>query len=283
MISLQQTLTPRKVNDESDKLHVSSFSGGKDSSAMTAAMLEKGMKLDRVIMADTGLEFQEIYDHIEWFDTWLKDNYALEVEVIKKEEVIKLSKAIIIDFKDGDSKSFKPGDMDNRTFDDWFYSKLSTGFREGEKRGWPKVNTACWWMRESKFKPLNAVIGDNISYIGYAADEKKRLGPATAKARFPLIEWGWTEEYALKYLDKIGMAKPIHHKFARTGCYLCPYQRPDSLRTLYKEYPALWKTLREYDANSPHTFNPKYSLDEIEEGIINEQECNKDCTRGRWF
>jgi 3'-phosphoadenosine 5'-phosphosulfate sulfotransferase (PAPS reductase)/FAD synthetase len=280
----QERIISSPKPDDSGKKHIASFSGGKDSSAMVAAMLAKGYHLDRIIFADTGLEFQEIYDHIDWFDDWLTRNYGLYVETIRKENLIKVSRKIILDFKDGEIKVYVPGDKDDRTFDDWFYSKLSTGFKKGEQRGWPKVKDACWWMRESKVKPLNAVIGDDITYIGFAADETKRLGPATAHARFPLIDWGWTEAEALKYLDKNNLAKPIHHKFARTGCFLCPYQRPDSLRTLYEKYPDLWKVLREFDNDSPHSFNPNYSLDDIEENSYNKKACkSKGCTAGRWF
>ncbi|HHV35106.1 MAG TPA: phosphoadenosine phosphosulfate reductase family protein [Syntrophomonadaceae bacterium] len=45
--------------------HIVSFSGGKDSTLMLLMMLEKGMSVDDIIFADTGMEFQELYDYIE--------------------------------------------------------------------------------------------------------------------------------------------------------------------------------------------------------------------------
>ena len=47
------------------KLHVVSFSGGKDSTAMLLRMLEEGMHVDVILFCDTGLEFPEMYDHID--------------------------------------------------------------------------------------------------------------------------------------------------------------------------------------------------------------------------
>lgn len=45
--------------------HVVSFSGGKDSTAMLLMMIEKNMPIDEIIMCDTGVEFDEMYDHVE--------------------------------------------------------------------------------------------------------------------------------------------------------------------------------------------------------------------------
>ena len=46
-------------------LHVVSLSGGKDSTAMLLRMVEEGWPVDHIIFCDTGLEFPEIYDHID--------------------------------------------------------------------------------------------------------------------------------------------------------------------------------------------------------------------------
>lgn len=45
--------------------HIVSFSGGKDSTLMLLMMLEKGMPIDDIIFADTGMEFQELYDYVD--------------------------------------------------------------------------------------------------------------------------------------------------------------------------------------------------------------------------
>ena len=47
------------------KYHVVSFSGGKDSTAMLLHMIELGMQIDCILFCDTGLEFPDMYAHID--------------------------------------------------------------------------------------------------------------------------------------------------------------------------------------------------------------------------
>ena len=42
-----------------------SLSGGKDSTAMLLLMIERGLPINTVLWADTGMEFPEMYDHTE--------------------------------------------------------------------------------------------------------------------------------------------------------------------------------------------------------------------------
>lgn len=51
--------------------HIVSFSGGKDSTAMLLMMLEKEMQIDDIVFMDTGVEFPEMYEHIEKVETYI--------------------------------------------------------------------------------------------------------------------------------------------------------------------------------------------------------------------
>ena len=51
--------------------HIVSFSGGKDSTAMLLMMLEKGMQIDDIVFMDTGVEFREMYEHIEKVEAYI--------------------------------------------------------------------------------------------------------------------------------------------------------------------------------------------------------------------
>ena len=48
-----------------DKLYVASLSGGKDSTAMVLRLVEEKWPLDLILFCDTGLEFPEMYTHVE--------------------------------------------------------------------------------------------------------------------------------------------------------------------------------------------------------------------------
>ena len=45
--------------------NVVSFSGGKDSTAMLLKMIEEKIPIDCILFCDTGLEFPQMYEHID--------------------------------------------------------------------------------------------------------------------------------------------------------------------------------------------------------------------------
>ena len=51
--------------------HAVSLSGGKDSTCLLLLMIERGMPIDAVISADTGMEFPEMYEHLAKVDEYL--------------------------------------------------------------------------------------------------------------------------------------------------------------------------------------------------------------------
>lgn len=61
-----------QADDNAKKqFHAVSLSGGKDSTAMLLMMLERDMPIDAVLTADTGMEFPEMYEHLERIDQLL--------------------------------------------------------------------------------------------------------------------------------------------------------------------------------------------------------------------
>ena len=57
--------------DTTGSYHAVSLSGGKDSTAMLLLMIERGMPIDAVLSADTGMEFPEMYEHLAKVDEYL--------------------------------------------------------------------------------------------------------------------------------------------------------------------------------------------------------------------
>lgn len=47
------------------KKYVLSLSGGKDSTAMLLRLLEEKQPVDFILFCDTGLEFPQMYEHLE--------------------------------------------------------------------------------------------------------------------------------------------------------------------------------------------------------------------------
>ena len=224
--------------------HIVSFSGGKDSTAMLLMMIEKNMQIDEIIFCDTTLEFPEIYDYIKTVSAYIN----------KKITVLKPTK----------------------TWDDWFYGKITRGKLKGRRRGFPYVCNPCWWNREAKYTLLDKAHGKgNVVYIGIAFDEEKRTyaeqyNKSYLEYKFPLCEWGITEMDCYKYLEDKGLKHPLAN-FKRSGCWLCQKQSTHSLKILNAEYPELWKKLKKYEADSPHGFKSNCTLSQLEQQFANER------------
>lgn len=226
------------------KKHIVSFSGGKDSSAMLLHMIEMGMPIDLVLFADTGKEFPQLYAYVERMKKYVT-SLGIEFKTVKPE----------------------------KTWDDWFFGKVTRGKMEGKQRGWPLMFFHCYWSREAKFKTMDPICLGNYRYIGFGSDEKKRVKSGRLKEgyRFPLDDWGWTEKDALDYLIKIGWAEQYHLDFNRTGCFLCPKQGEESLAKLHSDYPEQWKELIWYSERANNDFKPSINhqdLLNIEKGIM---------------
>ena len=213
-----------------------SFSGGKNSTAMLLRLKELGQMPDKIIFCDTLMEYPEVYEFID------------KVEKHIGQKIIRL----------------KP----NNSFLKWFFKEYQKGCRfEGRIHGFPYIRTPCWYQREAKVTPLKKYNDEaDVVYIGYAKGEENRK-LKDPKFKYPLIEWGWDEQKSEEYCKEKGFLNPLYQKFRRTGCWCCPLQGKKDLKILYKDYPALWRILVQLEELSPHGFQTKYTLGDIEKEV----------------
>ena len=224
-------------------MNIVSFSGGKDSTAMLLMMLEKGIKVDRVICVDTTKEFPQMYAHIKKVQALIE---PLKIEIVK------------IDF------------------DYWFGEHIKTrGKRKGEiGYGFPDFrNRWCTSLKREAVKKIQKTISvESIQFHGIAFDEKERtLNNKGRNIKYPLVEWGITEEQALNYCYTRGLDwSGLYEKFHRVSCWCCPLSRIGELRVLHNEFPELWKELEEMDKKSFRKFRSDYSVVDLREKFANE-------------
>lgn len=229
------------------------FSGGKDSTAMLLRMLELddpvNYPVNRICFSDTSFEFQELYDYLLFIDCYIQEKFpgAPKVELLKPK----------------------------KTWDDWFYGAVTRGQNKGMIRGAPLKAYPCWWSREAKILPLQREQKDygNV-YIGIASDETHRVQKPskhnkTLNLRYPLIEWGWTEDDCMKYLDHLGIGNCLYLSFNRIGCYHCPKQSLQSWMEVYESWPDKWQEAKHWDQESIRVagrgLRMDYSLEELEQ------------------
>jgi len=203
---------------------IAKLSGGRDSSAMVLKMLENGEHIDEIIFSDTQQEFPEMYEYLDRFERYIKENYG--------KKILRLA------HKRGES------------FEDWVFGTLKSGKLKGWVRGLPNITNKCYWQRESKSNPVDHWIKENkienpTLCIGYTASESKRVKKTTHdNKRFPLIEYSMCEGDIDSYLESHNLVNPLYKHYNRTGCAMCPYQHIRGYFILYKKYPKIWEWMK---------------------------------------
>ncbi len=226
--------------------HIISFSGGKDSTALLLKMLEKGMMIDEIVFCDTGVEFPQMYKHINKVGrfikrpiTRLKSPYTFEYlmfEYVKKKG------------KKKGSRGYSWPDFRVRWCTYYFKRRL-------------------WQNHIRKYKGHTV-----IEYHGITLDEAHRTNRNKdgRNIKYPLVDWGMTGKDCLDFCYKAGFDwDGLYKKLNRVSCYLCPLQRLSELKVIYKDFPELWQRILWLDLRSIKQFGLKfrndYSILDLEE------------------
>lgn len=240
--------------------HIVSLSGGKDSTAMLLKMLEKRMPIDLILFCDTGLEFPEMYAHLDKLEKFIDmpitriraehsyEYYFLHAPVKRKNEAA---------FAEQFGRSY-------------------TGY------GWagPKMRWCTSVLkdtpRERFLRPLRKKY-DIMEYIGIAADETYRLERKRnqiASHIHPLVEWNMTEANCLQYCYERGFDwDGLYEHFSRASCWCCPLQSLSELRKLRHHYPKYWQQLKDWEKQTWRKFRADYSVSELDIRFNFEEEC----------
>ena len=214
--------------------HVLSLSYGKDSLACLGAIEELGWPLDRIVHAEV----------------WATDTIPADLPPMvefkaKADKIIKERCGIEVERVRG-----------RLTYEQAFYRVLGGTKRPGTIYGWP-IPKGPWCNSDVKMPPLDRIErGENIIYVGIAADEPNRFHILSDTKRSPLVEAGWTEADCRTWCEENELLSPIYTTSARGGCWFCHNQSVDQLRLLRKNYPDLWAIMLKWDVDSPVEFKP---------------------------
>ena len=243
------------------ELHVVSFSGGKDSTAMLLRMIELGMPVDVILFCDTGLEFPELYEHIRKVEKYI----GKTVTTIRADESFEYL--------------FREKPINRR-------DNSPVTLRYGEQLGYGWAGPRQRWCTEKlKNIPRNRYLSqlrkqyDVIEYVGIAADEKYRLERKNNQrdsCRHPLVDWGMTEADCLAYCyERRFDWGGLYEYFSRVSCWCCPLQSLQDCRQLYLHFPTLWSQLKEWDKSTWRDFKAGWSVEKLEKRFDFEEEWQK--------
>lgn len=222
--------------------HIVSFSGGKDSTAMLLMMIDNECDIDEIVFCDTGMEFPEMYKHIEEVNGHLDAiDFHTRIKVLQAKH----------------SFEYYLGTHKKKN------GKIGYGFPDFRNR---------WCTTLMKQNLMRKYCKGNIEYHGIAIDERHRAdkNKTNRNIKYPLINWYITEKEALEFCYYKGFKwGGLYEKFHRVSCWCCPLQRIGELETLYNEFPELWKELKRLDKLSYRKFRSDYSVDQLEEKFNN--------------
>ena len=237
-------------------LHVVSFSGGKDSTAMLLRLLESGMPVDMILFNDTGLEFEQLYDHINRVEQYITKYTDVGITRVLPEQPFEY---YFYDVLIHHRKKTK------------FNERLGTDSHNGFSWPGPKMR---WCTDRLKTRPRTQFLKDYrkeyniIEYVGIAADEEYRLRRKIndrENKRYPLVDWGMTEADCLQFCYDRGFDwGGLYEKFSRVSCWCCPLQSLPELRVLYHEFPDKWEQLKKWDSETYGQFRIDYSVIDLE-------------------
>ena len=231
---------------------------------MLLLMIERGMPIDMVLYADTGMEFPEMYAHIAQLDAYLYGQRGIHITVLRH-----------------------PQGFEYLMFDEP-KRKVSCLERRAQKgippygNGWPGIRVR-WCTGQLKThliqKEVNRLKGGlgAVHYVGIASDEAWRC----KGEQYPLVDWGITEAQALQICYDRGYDfGGLYEIYHRCSYWCCPFQRIGELRKLRKHHPELWQKLLELDRHAREQFGSgplgqfkkDWSVDRLEERFAAEDD-----------
>lgn len=219
--------------------YILSLSYGKDSLACLGAIEKLGWPLDRIIHAEVWAtetvpaDLPQMVEFKTKADKIIEARYGIKVEHVSRE---KCGRKI--------------------TYDSVFHKiRSEKSANPGKIYGWPTAAMhGVWCTGELKQNVLKETQGENIVYLGIAADEPNRFHNLTGNKRSPLVEAGWSEAYCRRWCEENGLLSPIYTSSLRGGCWFCHNQSVNQLRLLRKNYPDLWALMLKWDDDSPVPF-----------------------------
>lgn len=200
---------------------VVSLSGGKDSTAMLLMMIERGEQIDDIVFFDWGMEFPQMYEHLDKLEDYIKRPIT---------------------------RLYPTGG-----FEYYLVDRVKVrGKRKGE-RGYGWANFHCRWCTRVKYNAINKHTNGAGICIGYAYEERFRRPRYFPHQRYPLLEWGVAETVARDYCYSLGFDwGGLYKIFDRVSCWCCPMKNRRELLAIHDNFPELWQELLRLDAKSPY-------------------------------
>jgi len=193
---------------KTDKVISVSYGAGTNSVAVLVGMVERGIKPDCILFADTGGELPETYTHIEWMQRWLKLLDYPEITTVKVHQPSKY------------------GSLEAMCLANKILPSVAYGFK----------SCSVQYKIEPMTRKLKQLYPDSAvdEFVGIDSGESHRAKDIDGKV-YPLIEWGWDRDDCIEAIDRAGIPRP-----GKSSCFFCPNSRVTEIKRLAELHPELY-------------------------------------------
>jgi hypothetical protein len=210
---------------------IASYGGGTNSTAELIECVNRKVKVDLILFADTGGERPETYEYVDMFSKWLVNNGMPEIITVRK-----------VDYK-GDILTLEQNCLQQKML-----PSLAYGFKTCSQKF--KIQPQDKYVNNwEPAKQAWAKGEDVVKLIGYDAGEPHRaFGKAIDKKYkyfYPLIEWDIDRDRCRKIIENAGLHQP-----GKSSCFFCPSMKKREILALNKDHPALMMRALEIEANA---------------------------------
>jgi hypothetical protein len=191
-----------------------SYGAGTNSKALIVGLVERDIKPDHILFADTGGERPDTYAGIIEANEWLKSKNFPEIITVSENESLEENCL---------RRNALPG--------------IAYGFKSCSEHY--KIRPQKRWVRKNGIKDVKWIVGID-------ADEAWRA--KYDEPWYPLIEWDWGRDECVGAIKRAGLTQP-----GKSSCYFCPSMRQSEIRALNQNYPDLIKRALAMEANADLT------------------------------
>jgi|TARA_R100001480_G_scaffold153479_1_gene156647 hypothetical protein len=198
-----------------------SYGGGTNSTAMLVECVNRGIKVDVVLFADTGGEKPHTYNYIKTFSKWLVENGMPKITIVK---YFNKYKELLTLERDCLNRNSLPS--------------LAYGFKSCSQ----KFKLAPQDKYMNNYQPAKDCWesgGKITKFIGFDAGESHRVKDYSDKkytVEYPLVDWDMGREECIESIEKAGLCQP-----GKSACFFCPASKPTEIKQLKATYPSLSK------------------------------------------
>jgi hypothetical protein len=240
-------------------MRVCSYGGGTNSTALIVEAVNRGIKIDHIVFADTGSEMPHTYQFLDEFDLWLRLR-GLELKRVRWVRAVGEAKGAFISLHE---QCLKYEELPSKAY----------GFA-GCTDKWKQAPI-------EKFVKSLPREGKITRWVGYYASEPARVQKMFDKKwndplydwEAPLFEWGIDREGCISIIQAAGLSLP-----GKSSCFMCPSMKKHEILDMGKKYPELLATaLLIEDTARPHLssmagLGRKFSWRDFVDGLPTEAE-----------